>query len=147
VAGAKVVDLCIQKLESWNPKNNNDFLRRVAYVVSEFGKNVKITESGGIWQVSRTAFQDTLNTSAHGRLPYKYEKIWKLYKIDWKSVAYKDLDKPFYSALAARLYLSNFPESIPPAHKIEDQAEYWKFKYMRGSGDVQQFIDKVKELD
>jgi hypothetical protein len=50
-------------------------------------------------------------------------------------------------ALAARLYLSNFPEPIPSAHKIKDQAEYWKFKYMRGSGDVQQFIEKVKELD
>ena len=147
MAGANVVDLCIQKLNSWNPKNNNGFLRRVAYVVSEFGKNVKTTESGGIWQVSRIAFQDTLDTSAHSRLPYKYEQIWKLYGIDWKSVNYKDLDKSFHSALAARLYLSNFPESIPPAHQVKEQAEYWKFKYMRGSGDVQQFIKKVKELD
>ena len=36
MAGANVVDLCIQKLNSWNPKNNNGFLRRVACVVSEF---------------------------------------------------------------------------------------------------------------
>ena len=59
----------------------------------------------------------------------------------------KDLDKPFYLALAARLFLSNFPEYIPTAHQVEDQAEYWKFKYMHGSGDVQHFIEKVKELD
>ena len=58
------MDLCIQKLNSWNPKNNNGFLRRVAYVVSEFGKNANTTESDGIWQVSQTAFQDTLDTSS-----------------------------------------------------------------------------------
>ena len=56
MAGANVVDLCIQKLNSWNPKNNNGFLRRVAYVVSEFGKNTNTTESDGIWQVSQTVF-------------------------------------------------------------------------------------------
>ena len=147
IAGAKVVDLCIQKLKSSMLKDDKDFMRRVAYVMSEFGRNVKNAESGGIWQVSPTAFQDTLDTNAHGRLLNKYEQIWKLYEIDWKSVKYKDLDKPFYSALAARLYLSNFPEYIPPAHQVQDQAEYWKFKYMRGSGDVQHFVEKVKELE
>ena len=64
MAGTNVVDLCIQKLNSWDPKNNNGFLRRVAYVVSEFGKNANTTESDGIWQVSQTAFQDTLDTSS-----------------------------------------------------------------------------------
>ena len=115
--------------------------------MSDFGRNTKNTESGGIWHVSYAAFQDTLNTIAYSRLVNKYEQIWKLYRIDWRSVNYKDLDKPLYSALAARLFLSNFPEYIPPAHQVEDQAEYWKFKYMRGSGDVQHFIEKVKELD
>ena len=42
----------------------------------------------------------------------KYKQIWKAYKID---CTYKDLDKPFYSALAARLYLPNFPESANQA--------------------------------
>ena len=68
-------------------------------------------------------------------------------KIDWKSVKYKDLDKPFYSALAARLYLSNSPKHIPPAHQVNEQAKYWKFQYMQGQGDLQSFLNKVSELE
>ena len=147
--GRQIVELCIEKLKSPNFKNtlpdDNQFLKRVAYVMSEFGKNMKT--NGGIWQVTPTAFEDTMDTRAHKRLPQKYQRIWKAFKIDWKSVSYKDLDKPFYSALAARLYLSNYPEYIPPAHQIEDQAEYWKFNYMAGSGDIQYFKDKVHELE
>ena len=94
-----------------------------------------------------TAFEDTMDTRAHKRLPGKYQRILKAFNIDWKSVSYEDLDKPFYSALAARLYLSNYPEHIPPAHQIDNQAEYWKFKYMAGSGDIQYFKDKVHELE
>ena len=146
-SGPKVVELCIKKLKSpiFNMPDDNDFMRRVAYVMSEFGGNMK--GNGGIWQVSHTAFEDTKDTRAHIRLPRKYEQIWKAYKIDWDSVTYKDLDKPFYSALAARLYLSNFPEYIPPADRVEDQAAYWKFKYMTGKGDIQRFKQKVEELE
>ena len=145
--GRRIVELCIEKLKS--PKfrmlDDNHFLKRVAYVMSEFGRNMK--NNGGIWQVSPTAFEDTMDTRAHKRLPGKYERILDAFGIDWKSVTYKDLDKPFHSALAARLYLSNYPEHIPPAHQIQDQARYWKFKYMAGIGDLQFFIDKVHELD
>ena len=101
-----------------------------------------------------------MDTRAHKRLPRKYQQIFEVYNIDWKNVRYKDLEKdrapcermpadrkPFYSALAAKLYLSNYPEYIPPAHQIQDQARYWKFKYMAGSGDLQFFIDKVYELE
>jgi hypothetical protein len=144
--GHRIVELCIEKLKSpkFNMPDDNQFLKRVAYVMSEFGRNMK--NNGGIWQVTPTAFEDTMDTRAHKRLPRKYQQIWNAYNIDWKSIRYKDLDKPFYSALAARLYLSNYPEYIPPAHQIEDQAHYWKFKYMAGSGDFQFFIDKVHEL-
>ena len=145
--GHRIVELCIGKLKSpdFNMPDDNQFLKRIAYVMSEFGKNMKT--KGGIWQVTPTAFEDTMDTRAHKLLPGKYQRIWKAFKIDWKSVSYKDLDKPFYSALAARLYLSNYPEYIPPAHRIADQAEYWKFNYMAGSGDIQYFKDKVHELE
>lgn len=144
--GPKIVELCIQKLKSpvFNMPDDNEFMKRVAYVMSEFGRNMK--DYGGIWQVTPAAFEDTMDTRAHKRLPRKYEQIFKAFNIDWKSVRYKDLDKPFYSALAARLYLSNYPEYIPPAHQLYDQASYWKFKYMAGSGDIQSFMEKVNEL-
>ena len=145
-SGPKIVELCIQKLKSplFNMPDDNEFMKRVAYVMSEFGRNMK--DNGGIWQVTPAAFEDTMDTRAHQRLPRKYEQIFKAFNIDWKSVQYKDLDKPFYSALAARLYLSNYPEYIPPAHQLYDQASYWKFKYMAGSGDIQKFVEKIYEL-
>ena len=146
-SGRQIVELCVQKLKSpeFNMPADNEFMKRVAYVMSEFGKIVK--NNGGIWQVTYTAFEDTMDTRAHKRLPRKYQQIWKAFNIDWKSVKYEDLDKPFYSALAARLYLSNYPEYIPPAHQLQDQAVYWKFKYMAGSGDIQYFVKKVYELE
>lgn len=124
--------------------DDNDFMRRTAYVMSNFGRNMK--EGGGMWQLSRTAFEDTMDTRAHYRLPNKYKKIWKAFSIDWTDVKYEDLNKPFYSALAARLYLSNFPESIPQSHQLDEQAEYWKFKYMRGKGDMLEFKRKTLKL-
>lgn len=145
--GQKVVELCVKKLKSnsFNMLDDNDFMRRIAFVMSDFGNDIK--ENGGIWQVPYFAFEDTMDTRAHKRLPRKYSQIWTAYGIDWKSVKYKDLDKPFYSALAARLYLSNFPDLIPPAHRVEDQANYWKMYYLSGKGDTRLFIQKAKQLD
>lgn len=145
-SGPEVIELCLEKLKSptFNMPDDNEFMRRVAYVMSDFGRDMK--GNGGIWQLSTTAFKDTKDTSAHYSLPRKYYQIWKAFGIDWSSVQYSDLNKPFYSALAARLYLSNFAEYIPPPHQIGEQAEYWKFKYMRGEGDMLKFKEKVLKL-
>ena len=145
--GPEVVDLCLRKLksDSFNMLDDNDLMRRIAYVMSGFGENIE--DNGGIWQVSHVAFEDTKDTRAHKRLPRKYDQVMTAFGIDWNSVKYKDLDKPFFSALAARLYLSNFPDLIPPAHKIDKQARYWKMYFMRGGGDDRMFVAKVKELE
>ena len=144
--GPAVVEECIEKLRSpiFGMLDDNDFMRRVAHVMSDCGRNMK--EGGGIWQLSLTAFEDTKDTRAHYSLPNKYQRIWKAYGIDWTTVKYDDLKMPFYSALAVRLYLSNFSKHIPPSHQVSEQAEYWKFQYMRGSGDMKMFRDKVLEL-
>ena len=67
--GRRIVELCIEKLKSpeFNMPDDNQFLKRVAYVMSEFGKSMK--SNGGIWQVTPTAFEDTMDTRAHKRLP------------------------------------------------------------------------------
>ncbi len=141
-----MVQLCIEKIHSpvFGMIDDNDFMRRVAYVMSDFGREMNNIGYGGIWQLSEIAFEDTKDTRAHKRLPGKYQRIYQAYRIDWEKVKYSDLIKPFYSALAARLYMSNFPELIPPAHDLEAQAMQWKFKYMRGSGDIERF--KAKSL-
>ncbi len=125
--------------------DDNNFMRRVAFVMSEFGREMKA--NGGIWQLSLTAFEDTMDTRAHYSLPRKYEKIWDAFGIDWTNVKYEELSKPFYSALAARLYLSNYPQYIPASHQLKEQAKYWKFQYMRGKGVMKEFLDKVQKLE
>ena len=143
-----MVQRCIEKIHSptFGMLDDNDFMRRVAYVMSDFGRDTRNIGYGGIWQLSEIAFKDTLDTSAHLRLPGKYERIYKAYGIDWTTVKYTDLIKPFYSALAARLYMSNSPKLLPPTSDVQEQAMHWKFQYMRGSGDIENFKRKTYEL-
>ena len=145
--GHQVVDLCIRKLKSktFAMLDDNDMLRRIAYVMSDFGNDIQ--NNGGIWQVPYHGFKDTMDIATHVRLPNKYANIKKAFGIDWTSVTYKDLEKPLYSALAARLFLSNSPNLIPPAHQVEKQARQWKMYYLSGEGDVQMFVNKANELE
>jgi hypothetical protein len=141
-SGEDVVKLCIEKIEASGifPKDTtNDFMRRIAYTMSRDGNPpFQLTTDGGIWQVSLYAFSDTKNTEAHIRLNNtyndtyisKYTKIKAHFDIDWPTVRRVDLAIPFYSALAARLYLSNFAEPFPPCYDIEKQSQYWWNKYL-----------------
>ena len=88
---------------------------------------------GGIWQVSLYGFLDTMDTKDHAHLTTKYEKILMNFGIHWKKVERRSLAKPMYSAIAARLYLSNFAEPIPPEYHYERQANYWWDMYMKNS--------------
>ena len=153
-SGKEVVEAAVQKIqESSIFKDDNQFLRRVAYVESKDGTDsntyrVVHEYYGGIWQVDEIAFRDTQNTESHPGLVKKYEKIKDEFGIDWKTVTWQDLEKPFYSALAARLYLSNIEETIPSSSEIEAQAQYWKTYYNteNGTGEVQRFVTDVMML-
>ena len=144
--GPDVVKACVKKIaESKILPDDNGFMRRIAYVMSKDGTDMK--SDGGIWQVSGFAFHDTMDTGAHYRLPSKYYKIRQAFpRIDWPSTTRQDLDKPFFSALAARLYLSNLKERIPNASRIEEQAQYWKAFYVRGAANEKKFVEAVAEL-
>ena len=144
--GPEVVKACVKKIaESKILPDDNGFMRRIAYVMSKDGTDMK--SDGGIWQVSDFAFHDTMDTGAHYRLPSKYYKIRQAFPgIDWPSTTRQDLDKPFFSALAARLYLSNLKERIPNANRIEEQASYWKAFYVRGAANEKKFVEAVAEL-
>lgn len=65
--------------------------------------------------------------------------------IDWTKTTWKDLEKPLYSALAARLYLVRISDKIPA--DLKKQACYWKKHYntAAGEGTVQKFIDDVNK--
>ncbi|XP_003391449.2 PREDICTED: uncharacterized protein LOC100632560 [Amphimedon queenslandica] len=131
-SGEDIVRLCIKKLlDSYIFPDDKQFMLRVAHVMSRFGNPpFPLCTDGGIWQVSLFAHNDNLDTRTHVRLTTKYEKISRCFQIDWTSVERRHLEIPMYSAIAARLYLSNFAEAIPPAYKVEEQAKYWWEIYM-----------------
>ena len=127
---------------------------RLAYTMSRYGKATwQLETDGGIWQVSLHAFQDTKDVSTHKRLPAKYQSLFDRIGIkNWKDIRRRELEKPMYSAIAARLYLSNFAESIPPHYKVEEQEDYWWNLYMidheskrfMKKGD---FLSSVREME
>ncbi|XP_072021860.1 uncharacterized protein [Amphiura filiformis] len=129
------------------PKDN-DFLRRIACVESKDGTHPNTYRAGydgGIWQVDRIGFEDTKDTVSHPGLVAKYVQIHQAFGIDWSRVQWSDIRKPLYSAIAARLFLSNKPHAIPNSADIVGQAAYWKLHYnTAGNGTEQDFIDRVE---
>ena len=127
---------CIGKLKELEAAelfpNDKDFMERLAFVMSRNGEALfQLHNDGGIWQVGRFAFDDTKNEFGHIRLPKKYQRLSDFLGIkDWRKVTRVDLEIPMYSCLAARLYLSNFAEAIPPSFNHNKQQEYWWRFYM-----------------
>ncbi|CAK8674302.1 uncharacterized protein LOC143468480 isoform X2 [Clavelina lepadiformis] len=106
--------------------DDDDFLRRLAYVETSDGVAITATGEGGIWKISAIAFSnlmdETYNASTY------YPMILSQFNITWTSVAYNDLDIPLYSALAARLVLAHvelnstaaLPATLPEQYLIWD---------------------------
>lgn len=129
--------------------NDNQFLRRIAYVESIDGTHQNTYQNGyhgGIWQVDEIGFRDTQNIASHPGLSAKYEQIMREFGINWPDVEWMDLRKPLYSGIAARLKLLNILAPIPC--DIAGQAAYWKRYYntVLGRGTEQKFIDDVRAL-
>ncbi|XP_072042608.1 uncharacterized protein [Amphiura filiformis] len=144
-----VVDAVVQS--EIFPADSN-FLRRIACVESRDGTDPNTYRDGydgGIWQVDRIGFEDTQNTAAHPDLVDKFAKIQQAFEIDWQTVQWSDLHKPLYSAIAARLFLSNIPKAIPNSADIAGQAAYWKRYYntAAGVGAEHDFVERVKACE
>ncbi|XP_072040074.1 uncharacterized protein, partial [Amphiura filiformis] len=127
---------------------DNNFLMRIACAESRYGNDPNTYRDGydgGIWQVD--SFDDTQDITSHPGLVNKFAQIKQAFGIDWQAVQQSDLRKPLYSAIAARLYLSNIKPAIPK--DLEAQAAYWKKYYNTeaGAGTEQDFIDRVKECE
>ena len=68
------------------------------------------------------------------------------FKIDWRAITYEDLQVPYISALAARIYVmmtSEHPDSVP--YDLVDQMVFWKTNYNH-NGNATQFVEKVREF-
>lgn len=127
--------------------DDRQLLRRIAWVESRDGTDSQTYRQGfhgGIWQVDLTAFQNTQNTTFG--LVSTFREIQRHFGIDWQSVRWEDLRKPLFSALAARLILSNVTESIPLASDVVAQASYWR-RYYNNAGAEARFIADVMALE
>ena len=149
-SGTLVVQETIAKISGSNIfPDDHQFLRRIAWVESKDGTHPNTYREGyhgGIWQVDLIGFRDTQDKDSHPGLDSKFRKIKSNFGIDWPSVQWEDLRKPLFSALAARLKLSNVPASIPS--DLEGQASYWKKYYnsSEGAGDAPKFIKDVNAM-
>jgi len=87
-------------------------------------------------QVDKKMFDTTQRTLPTFVLLKYTMDIREKFDIDWSSVEWKDLRKPLYSALGARLYILYkrrvSRDSIP--RSIDHQAEFWH-SYYRPEGE------------
>lgn len=150
--GTVVVDACIAKISASGIFTSNDqqMLRRVAYVETRDGANSGTysdpSNDGGIWQISSTKFTATKNTG-NSAISSLITSIYTEFNITWTSIDWSDLRKPFYSAIAARLYLEVITASIPLSSLVSSQGAYWVNYYTASGGTQTDYVDAVNELD
>ena len=81
----------------------------------------------------------TQMTNLSSRLPIKLQQIQEFFNINWTGVTWMDLQKPIFSALAARLILFLADRAIPPTSDLQAQAEFW-MEYYNEMGDASEFV-------
>ena len=149
--GVNVVRAVLSKLDesgifeqSGNADLMNVFLRNMAYVETSDGTAFpQENADGGIWKITATQFQRTKElTSRHSQV---YSNITAYLGQDWRAVDYRDLEKPLYSGLAARLYLTYVVTytTIPPSLR---QGYFWSEKFKSNKGDLLRWLTAVTRL-
>ena len=145
--GTDVVEACIAKISAAEifTKNDHQLLRRIAFVEFLDGTDPNTyMNNGGIWQLSESKFLQT-KTSNLSIL----QGISTIFGITWGSTVWSDLRKPFYSALAARLYLGIQigSDKFPFSTNIDGQSEFWKEKYTSSTKMKEDYADGAKKLN
>ena len=97
--------------------------------------------------MDEVAFLETQNISLHPGLTATHTQIRSVFGFNWIDVQWRDLCKPLYSGLAARLFLSILAKSIP--FGIKEQAIYWKAFYntKQRSKTVAKFVQDIQVLE
>lgn len=149
--GTLVVQACLAKISQSSIFSTNDqlMLRRIAYVETHDGADADTytnTSNGGIWQLSETKYTATKNTGSNTQLQQQVQGISTSFGINWLTTQWVDLRKPFYSALAARLYMQVITASIPLASDLSSQGTYWANYYTSSGGSQSQYVSAVNQL-
>lgn len=148
--GVSVAEAVIDVIEqSCIFTDDKQMLRRLAFLESNDGKADDTFEKngqkhyGGIWQLEETQFRDLVDrTDLH-------EKILDKFGIDWSTVTWTDLVKPFYSGLACRMWMDTFPSkgnTLPWG--VNAQSDYWVNTYRKGTDRrTEEYTDAINQLD
>ena len=129
--GINVVEAVIEKLNCLKAFSCDHMLmQRIAFVESEYGEIDDC--SGGIWCLGENAFETLSNHQ--DELQNETEIIYERSGISFfdNVTSYKSLNTPFYSGLAARLYLHYLEIThvkVPLNGTIELQAKFWIHHY------------------
>ena len=129
--------------------SDNDLLRRIAFVETRDGTSEDTFSNGyygGIWAVDEDKFLMTQMTKANSHLPIKLQQLQRYLEINWTGVSWMDLQKPIFSALAARLVLFLADRAIPPTSDLQAQAEFW-VEYYNRMGAVSEFVSLSSGLE
>ena len=148
--GSAIVDICIARISAVFTTDDQQMLRRIAFVETRYGNNPDtysdVNNNGGIWQLSESMYDATKDTS-DTNLNSLIQTIYAEFTINWTSTQWSDLRMPFYSALAARLYLQVISAPIPLSSNINDQATYWVTYYTTSGGTESDYVTAINELN
>ncbi|XP_055353373.1 uncharacterized protein LOC129599224 [Paramacrobiotus metropolitanus] len=110
--------------------DDHEFMRRVAWIETRDGGDPKTFRTGyygGIWQVDADVFFNTQTDPV--AISVWQPRIASKLNISWPDVLWKDLRKPFYSLLAARLQLQIQTQpgecKRPIPNSLPDQATFY----------------------
>ena len=105
--------------------------------------------NGGIWQVDENIFDGTQNVANNPELVDIYSKVLGAFGVNWTAeIQWVDLRRPFFSALAARIYFEIVEKDIPNIGDLESQGQFWKSHYNSNPQDtVQTFVNDVDALE
>ncbi len=149
--GSDIVRAVLSKIDASSASRpsifapDNRLLRRIAFAQTRDGlANDTYSRPdfhGGIWGLSEEQFNQTRTTD-----PQFYTDIDETFAVDWLSqVVWEDLRKPFFSGLAARLFLTTIAEPIPLSSEFLGQASYYVRNYEPTASEFE-FLDDVTEL-
>ena len=151
-SGPNVVRAAISRLDaadvfetSGNADLTNVFMRRMAFVETRDGTDYPDGNmDGGIWKLSRNKFQETQQIGSD--FPRLFDAIKTEFGIEWQSLDYRELEKPLYSGLAVRIYLTYIAAFIPPTVR---HASYWVQNFKEGASihDWLMAIEMLSEIE
>ena len=151
VAGTEVVLATVAKIEASRVFDSDKrLLRRIAYVETADGESPQpsVENGGGVWNVSKDYFEltkrDATLADKRGEIAAEFPEI-----ADWELVEWEDLNKPLWSALAARLVILlakiHNTSDIPAPSDVSGQATFWNSFY-NSNGNASRFQTAVETL-